>query len=76
MLEKNKWNYNEFHELITEAQEHVLMAWVEANDIDPNTLEYTDDWMLGFQVYGKKKNDKSGESWGIDFIRRKDGERS
>lgn len=51
---------------ITERQEHMLLDWLEVNNLDEETLDYI-DYENGVRVFAKSKNTE--EPWEIDFIK-------
>lgn len=65
---KEKWNYQTLEDILTREQLDLLERWLNVNGLEYE--EYRDDMLNGITVYAK--HDKSGESWGIDFIRSKD----
>lgn len=65
---KEKWNYQTLEDILTAEQLDLLERWLNVNGLEYE--EYQDDMLNGITVYSK--HDKSGESWGIDFIRSKD----
>lgn len=64
---KEKWNYQALEDILTGEQLLLLERWLGMNGLEFE--EYQDDMLNGVTVYAK--HDKSGESWAIDFIRRR-----
>lgn len=66
---KEAWNYQSLEDILTGEQLNLLERWLDMNGLE--YVEYRDDMLYGITVYAN--NRKSGESWGIDFIRKKVG---
>lgn len=64
---KEKWNHQTLEDILTGEQLALLERWLNVNGL--KYKEYRDDMLNGITVYAI--HDKSGESWGIDFIRSK-----
>lgn len=64
---KEKWNYQALEDILTGEQLNLLEEWLNVNQL--KYKEYQDDMLNGITVYGE--HGISGESWAIDFIRRK-----
>lgn len=67
---KEKWNYQALEDILTGEQLNLLEEWLNANQL--KYKEYQDDMLNGITVYGEY--DISGESWAIDFTRRKNND--
>lgn len=65
---KEKWNHEHLEDILTPEQLELLEKWLEVNGLE--YAEYIDDMVYGVRVFGDMTND--GESWGIDFTRRKE----
>lgn len=65
---KEKWNHQSLEDILTGEQLNLLERWLGMNGLE--YAEYRDDMLYGITVYADNK--KSGESWGIDFIRKKE----
>ena len=64
---KEKWNHQALEDILTGEQLNLLEKWLSANQLEYR--EYQDDMLNGITVYAE--HERSGESWAIDFIRRK-----
>lgn len=67
---KEKWNYQALEDILTDEQIALLERWLDVNGLEYG--EYQDDMLNGITVYSEQC--KSGESWAIDFIRKKEEE--
>lgn len=65
---KEKWNHQALEDILTDEQLDLLEMWLNVNGLEYG--EYQDDMLNGITVYSEQ--DKSGESWAIDFVRRRD----
>lgn len=64
---KEKWNHQALENILTGEQLNLLERWLGMNEL--KFVEYQDDMLNGVTVYAE--HEKSGESWAIDFIRRR-----
>ena len=65
---KEKWNYEPLEDILTPEQLELLEKWLEMNGLE--YAEYIDDMVYGVRVFGDMPN--NGESWEIDFVRKKE----
>jgi hypothetical protein len=67
---KETWNQETLEDILTQEQLELLEKWLEVNGL--KYAEYIDDMVYGVRVFGDMPN--NGESWEIDFTRKKEEE--